>query len=257
MAGTEFVRLDDQTLLLLYTRFQRERRSLGKVYPQATYDDFIDGGRYLGTALPVLLIAQDHLLEVTNTVNRFLYNLCSLSAWNKVFISLTEDERTQALLEFVLPLTSLLLSAPYSIKQMFSASIYQISFYTNRLCNGGKDPLNPKVNFKDAEKSAKAFSSWPALSVALSQLNSASFINASDDYRRRHNHGFPRSVELGHRFVVNPTNADQTEYEIREEGPLQIDMLIPLIEEQYRAAITAHTTYVDLIKEQEKLWPHG
>src|ERR1700730_9347479 len=165
--------LDDQTLLALYTKFQKARRSLGVLYPQARYDDFLDRGSYQGIALPVPVIAQEHMLEAANTLNRFNYDLHSIAAWSKVFESITDTEKVQAVFEFLFPLVSLSLSAPYSIKQMFLKSIYQISHHTSRFWDSNWNPrsFKERVNFPDAEKLAQRFASWPTLSIALSVLN--------------------------------------------------------------------------------------
>ena len=65
------VTLDDQTLLALYTTFQGERRSLGSLYRQARYDDFVERNRYQGSAMPVALTAGEHIVGATNAINRF------------------------------------------------------------------------------------------------------------------------------------------------------------------------------------------
>jgi hypothetical protein len=127
------INLDDQTLLALYATFQNARRSLGEIYLPARYDDFVDRGRYEGSAFLVTMVAQEQILEATNTINRFGYDLRSITAWGEVFESATEEERMLALFEFVFPITSASLSAPYSIKQMFVRSICQISYQTNCL----------------------------------------------------------------------------------------------------------------------------
>src|SRR5271166_705529 len=153
------VTLDDQTLLALYTTFQGKRRSLGQLYPQARYDDFVDRGRYQGSAMPVVLIAGEHIVAATNTINRFNYDLHSITAWSKVFDSITEDEKMQALFEFVFSIASTSLSAPYSIKQLFIRSIYEISHQTNRFhdANWKEASLTKQTNFDDAQRVAKRF----------------------------------------------------------------------------------------------------
>lgn len=249
--------LEDQTLLTLYTKFQEARRFLGTLYPQARYDTFLDRGRYQGIALPVPLIAQEHVLEAANTLNRFNYDLHSITAWSKVFESVTDTEKMQAVFEFVFLVISHSLSAPYSIKQMFIKSTYQISHHTSRFCDSNWNPCSFKerVNFPDADKLARRFASWAPLSGALSRLNNENFTKASDDYRNRFNHGFPRRIEFGHTTTVQQEPPGSFSYVWRNAPPFLIGDLIPLLSEQYSAALTAYKTYIELIKEQETLWP--
>ncbi len=105
------VTLADQKLRDLYTTFQHERQSLGQIYTPAIYDDFVDRGRYQAHALLVTLIAQEHILSAMNAVNRFCYDLHSITAWSKVFEFVTEGEKMQALYEFLFPIASDALSA--------------------------------------------------------------------------------------------------------------------------------------------------
>jgi len=251
------VTLDDQTLLALYTTFQGKRRSLGQLYPQARYDDFVDRGRYQGSAMPVVLIAGEHIVAATNTINRFNYDLHSITAWSKVFDSITEDEKMQALFEFVFSIASTSLSAPYSIKQLFIRSIYEISHQTNRFhdANWKEASLTKQTNFDDAQRVAKRFVSWPALCSALSLLNDENFTTTSDNYRNRLNHGFPPRIEVGHAITVQRDPGAASSYVIGHAPPLLIADVIPLLGAQYDAALNCFDAYIELVKEQYKLWP--
>jgi hypothetical protein len=251
------VTLDDQTLLALYTTFQGARRSLGQLYRQARYADFVDRGRYQGSAMPVALIAGEHIVAATNTINRFNYDLHSITAWSKVFDSIIEDEKMQALFEFVFSIASDSLSAPYSIKQLFIRSIYEISHQTNRFhdTNWKDASLQKQTNFDDAQRVAKRFVSWPALCSALSLLNDENFTTASDNYRNRLNHGFPPRIEVGHAIAVQRDPDAASSYLIRHAPPLLIADLIPLLGAQYDAALNCFDAYIELVKEQYKLWP--
>jgi hypothetical protein len=158
------ITIDDNELCDLYRLLQEARRSLGDLYPAIRHDDgFLDRCRYDGpAAMLVVLMAREHILTATNTMNRFSYDILSLTAWNKVFASATEAERMQALYEFLSPTASHCLSMPYAIKQMFIKSICQISHQTNRFNDNNWDeralPRMPK--FSDAGKLESRFNSW-------------------------------------------------------------------------------------------------
>jgi len=252
------VTLGDHTLIALYTKFQEARRSLRELYPGLRHDDsFLESRSYDHPAsMMIMLMAQEHILTATNTINRLSYDLHSLTAWSKVFQSATEDERMQALYEFVTPIAAHSLSMPYSIKQILVKSVSQLSHQTNRFCinDWSERLLNEKPNFKDAKRLAGRYHSWPALCAALSLLNSENFTNASDDYRNEFNHGFPRRIELGYTTIIrrDPKSAS---YEWRDAPPLSISDLIPLLAAEHEAACDSYQAYIGLIKEQHELWP--
>lgn len=252
------VALDDQKLLNLYTRFQAARRVVGEVYPFTQFDNFLDRDSYHGGALPVVLIAKDQIMGATNALNRFGYDLHALAAWNKVFDTITEDEKFLALYEFVLPIASDSLSAPYAIKQMFVTSICQISYQTKGFGNRDEAPLKKQLNFKDARRLAANFGSWPTLCSALSLLNDEAFKDASDDYRNKLNHGFPRRIEIGHTWAINQViEPGCVTYSLGVAPPLRIAELIPLLAKQYQIALSCFGAYIDLMKEQHALWPRA
>jgi hypothetical protein len=256
------VTLDDEILLRLYTKFQGTRRAIGQLYAPVPFDDFISRGRYQGiAALPASVLAQEHILHATNTLNRYGYDLQNLEAWCNVFETITEDEKMIALFEFVFHIASDSLSAPYAIKQLLVKSIYEITYYTSRVFDSTwtSSTFKPQARFDDARKLAQGLASWPALRAALSELNDAQFITASDSYRHRLNHGFPRRIELGHTMVVeNTTVPGQTasglSLSIKQEAPLMIEGLLPILSTQYEAAVRAYRAYIDLVKEHEQTW---
>jgi hypothetical protein len=258
-ASADRITIDDNQLCDLYRLFQEARRSLGDLYPAIRHDDdFLDRCRYDGpAAMLVVLMAREHILTATNTMNRFSYDILSLTAWNKVFASATEAERMQALYEFLSPTASYCLSMPYTIKQMFIKSICEISHQTNRFNDNNWDEraLPPKPNFPDAGKLASRFNSWPVLCAALSLLDDRTFRDASDDYRNEFNHGFPRRIELGYTTIIR-RNAKFSSYELRDAPPLLMNDLIPLLTVQHKAASDCHHAYLELIKEQHTLWPN-
>ena len=221
------------------------------------YDDFVDRDRYEGSAFLVTMVAQEQILAATNTINRFGYDLRSIAAWSNVFDSVTENDKMQALFEFVFLIASACLSTPYSIKQMFIRSICQISYQTNCLRDSNcKRVLKEQLNFPDADRLAARFVSWPTLYSALSMLNNQEFIQASDDYRNRINHGFPRRIEVGHTVTISPeVRPGSVAYAWGVAPPLSVSNLIPLLEGQYEAACNCFAAYIALIKEQHESWP--
>lgn len=249
--------LSDQDLLSLYAKFRDARRSSGELRPQARYDDFIAHGRYQGSALPAPIVAQHHVLDIANAVNRFHYDLHSLEVWRKIIGSITESEKTQALFEFIFPLASHTLSAPYSVKQKLISSIYQISYHTNRFIDKSwkESSAEKHVNFLDAKRVAEHFRSWSSLECILSNLNDQAFVNSSENYRNRFHHGFPAGIESGDIITVEQVAPGSSSYKVRILPPLLLEDVVPLMTAQYDAALQSHIAYIELIKEQEKHWP--
>ncbi len=142
---------------------------------------------------------------------------------------------------------------------MFIRSICQISHQTNRFLDNAwkEDLLKDRLNFPDTVKFASRFAWWPPLCSTLSLLNDENFTNASDDYRTRLNHGFPRRIEFGHTLVVKRDLHDPNKvlYTFGNAPPLFISDLVPLLATQYNAALNCFDAYIALVKEQSEYWP--
>ena len=172
--------------------------------------------------------------------------------------SANEAEKMIALYEFLFPVASQALSAPYAIKQMLVKSICEISHQTNRFCSGewNERALREKPNFPDAQRLAARYRSWPALHDALSLVSDVKFSRASADYRHEFNHGFPRRIEVGHTTVIrrDPTLSS---YRWVDAPPLLLVDLIPLLAVQHKAINDSYYAYIELIREQHEIWMGG
>jgi hypothetical protein len=245
--------LNDRALLSLYAKFQEQRRSLGTLCPQAFYYDFIDRGRYDGSAMLAIPAAQDHMSEIANSINRLHYDIHSVMAWERTLASLPEEDQWQALFEFVFPLASFSLSSPYSIKQKFIMSVYEVSYHTNRFADlQFREKFNDRPRYQDAERMAQKFSSWTALSTKLEALSDKEFSQVSSDYRNRFHHGFPPTIVVGYRTMLRPMSSGS--FSIETAPPLSIAHVTSMVFEQCETALDAYEAYVELIREQEKFW---
>jgi hypothetical protein len=250
--------LSDRGLAAAYLKFQEIRRLQGQIYPGTCYDDFVDRGIYQGSALRVTMMAREHILSAANAVNRFCYDLHGLTAWAEILDHLPDDEKIPILFEFVQPIADHCLSSPYSTRQMLIKSVCHISHQTHRFLSANWSDSSLKrdrwLDIEKAKKLASCFDSWPAFCAALARLNDDQFVLATDDYRSRLNHGFRRRVEFGHTmtFLRNP---DSPSYNFYDASPLRISDLIPPLDGQYKAAFDGYSRYIELIREQQKIWP--
>jgi hypothetical protein len=89
--------------------------------------------------------------------------------------------------------------------------------------------------------------------IVLSRLNNKTFATATDDYRNRLNHGFPRRIELGHILTIQ-RDPKSLVYRIVDAPPLLIGDLTPVLAVQYEAAVDCYDAYVELVREQRELW---
>ena len=251
--------MDDQKAIELYTRFREARCSLGHKYQIAAYHRFLDRGTYPVIAMPFIEIAKEQTREIANAVNEFGHYLHELTAWDSILRLLTEDEKFEVVFEFLLPTSVYCLGAPYAIKGRLHTSIAEVSHQANRFrLSTWKDDANlAKPNFKTAERHAQHWNSWPALAAALSQLSDDSFNSASDDFRNRFNHGYPRGVEFGLTGLVrrNVGSDGLVSYGLGSSPPLRIADLIPLLAQQHAAALDCYDTYINLVREQHAQLP--
>lgn len=110
-----------------------------------------------------------------------------------------------------------------------------------------------ELRFADAKKLSAPFSSWPSMCTAFARLNNSKFTDTSDDYRNRLHHGFPRRIELVHIMTIQ-RDPKSFVYRICDQPPLFISDLVPLLADQYQAAVDCYVAYVALVREQRGFW---
>jgi hypothetical protein len=244
---------DPKRLVEMYTRFLEERDKI-LLAPTADYPDFLQGGSYNPISIAFLWMP-GQVVGIANRINAFWRQLHSLAAWNTIWPSLNEDDRYNALVEFVRPTADHCLTAPYSIKSMLTTSACRIShqtrlFFEKDFKKTLKD--DSRLDYKEARRLAKGFRNWPALEVAFSKLNDDDYKAKSEDYRNSINHSFAPNIEIGSQFKLTrrPDSTDVS-YNMIIEQPLRLEKLVPLLTNQYRAARDCFERYVDLVRELE------
>lgn len=247
---------DGERLIELYSEFQRIRQ-LVPFLPIADYHNFFDG-KYQAFSMPAVWLAEGQVMSAGNAVNRFGDYVMRLIAWNQVLRSASEDDKIDAMIEFMSPLADHCLGAPYSIKQMLIKSVCKLSYSTRAFHERGFKGKLPRngFNFPDAQRLAGVYSTWNGLSTAFAELDTADYRKQSGDYRNQLNHGFPRDIEHGHLLDVeiesNP--AGHVGFIMKDLPPLRLEALIPLLSDQHAAAHQCYNRYVDLVKEQRTFW---
>jgi hypothetical protein len=254
---------DDKKLHDLYGRFLEEREFI-LVAETAKYADFLEQGSYHAFSIPVTWLARGEVFGVADKVNEFWRHLGGLVAWNNIYKSIADDDKFNALVEFISPTADHCLGLPYSIKQMLIKSICHLSHQTNRFCdpNFSEDALKPdkQLKFHEIKKLAGRYVAWPQLRDALSQLDDARYRAESNDYRNRLNHGFAPGIEYGYLLTIQRVDDKPSSYNIMSVPPLELGSIIPSLIRQYKSVLQCYDRYIDLTKEQQHHWPkasHG
>src|SRR3954452_20780520 len=120
---------DPKRLVEMYTRLLEERGET-TLAPTADYPDFMARYSYPPISIAFYWMAHGEVLATVNRVNAFWRHIHSLAAWNIILPSLNEDDRYNAIFEFVRPTADQCLTAPYSIKSMLTTSVCHLSHHT-------------------------------------------------------------------------------------------------------------------------------
>lgn len=251
-----------------YRRFLANLASVPRPHPAPYYKTF-KGISLHGAALPFSWFSSDALREIANTINDFGRNIGAIRAWHPIFEEADVPEKHEILIDHIRPLAVLCLGAPQAIRGRLIHAATASSHHANIFLD--REPNRPSwngayVSMSIARKVSRPWSSWPALSAALTSLGDDEFGQATGMFRNEHEHGHPRSIGIGNtRFVrrIDPANSagnnlfNTSDEEIAEEvwtigshEPLDIADLLPLFDKQCELALAAFGAYHDLLTEQ-------
>lgn len=244
--------LDDSAAIKAYTNFLAKYSTVTEPSETAEYPKF-EGSKFDIGGMAFSMMSGEHVITIANTVNSFLMYLRQLKGWTLVVRELDEEAAWRVLINFVEPLAYFCLDAPYRIKQQICSSTAQLSHQANRVrVQGWTDTVKlSKPKFDDAQRQAGHWNDWPRLEACLGELNSDAFCEATEDFRNKFHHGFPRRVGTGYTSFVERTWSEEgVRYAFGSKPPLALVELVAALEPQYAAALSAFNSYVDLVLAQ-------
>lgn len=246
--------LSDDVAIQTYAEFRRLWSGAPPSTPLVAFPDFVDGRPLsAGEAAIFRSMASEHVRELANFINEFIWYMRQLEIWRDIMSPLEAEDRYELAMEFVLPLAYYCVDVPYALHGRLCTSVASLSHQANSFTvEGWKDDANLRyIDAKRAAKFASGWSAWPDLSAALAKLNDRSFIDAVGDFRRLYHHGFPRSLEMGFTsFVRREVAQDGVRYEIGASPPLSVAELLDALRPQLEVARGVYDAYLVLVRQQ-------
>ncbi|MDU9031737.1 hypothetical protein NHG95_01130 [Pseudomonas corrugata] len=248
----------DERAVEFYSEYQLARRNI-PMLQVAPYPKPFSGGTFEPLALPFHSVAQDALREIANSINDFGRYVRALKAWNQIYQKASKEDQYVLLLEHVRPLATLCLTAPQALRGRFIYAATSTSYYANAFSN--QTASRPKwtgshTDMKTAKTVSQNWSTWPALAAALNRIGRDVFNRATSDFRNQHEHGHPRSIELGHIGVVQKIEIHgRTGWSLGQQEPMKISELLPTLEQEHGYAMDAFTAYLAMVEEQNASVP--
>lgn len=238
-----------------YALFVKERKNLGMVAPYAKYDWLPLDNKLPFKWMVYSQFLDEHSRELANSINELNQYLGMLMAWQLALPSLDDEEKNQAIVQHVSPITTLALLMPYAIRSRFIYSIAHLSNQANRLKDDGwKDDIaiDRKIYFQEADRHGAFWKSYKKLKVSLEKVACKRYTAETMDFRNSFSHRYSPRIEIGITGIVTRIVSEdgRVSYGMGETQPLMINDLVPILKEQHGNALEAYDKYIDLVGEQ-------
>lgn len=225
----------------------------------APYPKPFSGGTFEPLALPFHNVAQDALREIANSINDFGRYIRALKAWRQIYENASEEDQYTLLLEHVRPLATLCLTAPQALRGRFIHAATSTSYYANAFSN--QTARRPKwvdghTDMKTAKAMCQNWSTWPALAATLNRMGRDGYNRATSDFRNQHEHGHPKSIELGYIGVVKRVEINgRIGWTLGQQESMKTSELLPVLEQEHGYAMDTFAAYLVMVEEQNAAVP--
>ena len=201
---------------------------------------------------------EEFSMEIANAVNQLTNYVQRLKAWDKVLAPLSDDEKMEALVEFIEPIATLALSLPYSIRNRFIFAIAHLCHQASQTLPGlqWKDdlPKDKDIGFLHAREYGKPWSTYPACEAAFKRIFKGDFEQRTLDFRHRNNHRFSARILIGLSRMVARRKDDASgnmRYVFGYTQPLDLKLIADATEDQCVCCYAAFDAFQALVREHE------
>lgn len=185
----------------LYRRFTEARpatESVGQIMP---YNWTGMPERLGGAWMAYSSMLDDFAREIANAMNAFTINVCRLHAWGAVLDTLGEDERAEAIQEFVDPVATLCLLTPYAIRSRLIFATAHLCHQVNLIHEPGWPesslPVDDKIWMDRADGQGARWRRYNRLKTGIEAIGGQRLRKATADFRNAFTHRFSPRVESG------------------------------------------------------------
>lgn len=204
-------------------------------------------GHIFGQSL--LELSSEHLVGQINGFHSYVYRL---KVWEKILLEYNELQRLHLIDEFVAPLSTSCLIAPFALKNQIIFSGVKIGM----LLEKGKKQLNilEDQDIKSIEQLKPWVETWigfNSLENALNAINDQNFLHSTKNFRHRYTHRLPPRIEMGvaanYRFA---REGQSMKIYGGNEPPLPLATAIEASLVQHRACVSAFRAFWAMLKSK-------
>lgn len=212
-----------------------------------------------GTWLPYSQMSDEFARELANTVNDLTNNIHRLEVWNDVIAPLGNEDKMEAVHEFVGVLGVAALGLPYVIKSRFAYASAHLCHQANRAKNPDvwtdEFPAAQAIYLNQADEFGRSWRTFKRFKRRVEVIGGSRFKDATGDFRNAYNHRFPRRLVLGitggmTRHVDPKTG--RPFYGVGGFEPLQLTDVVRLLTAERDRSYAAFDAYQALIREHEE-----
>lgn len=209
-----------------------------------------------GVWLPYSQMFDEFSQEIANSLNTLNDYSLRLKAWNTVIAPMDDEEKLDAVHEFIDPIATIGLNLPYVIRSRFMFAAAHLSHQANRSLEGAswrdEFPLDKEVQFAEADKFGASWRTYPAFKRRIEMFGNKKYQMATRDFRNAYNHRFSPPFVVGiTQFVTREVEAKSVHYSFGGTPAFGLDFLAGVLDEQYQLGTHAFLAFQALVREHE------
>lgn len=241
----------------LYRRFTEARpatESIGRIMP---YNWTRIAERLAGAWMAYSSMLDDFAREVANAMNAFTINVRRLHAWAAVLDTLGEDERAEAIHEFVDPIATLSLLTPYAIRSRLIFATAHLCHQVNLIREAewleSSLPADDEIWMDSADRQGARWRRYNRLKTRIEAIGGQRLRTATADFRNAFTHRFSPRVETGiTNFATRHFDpaTGSTYYSFGGTEPLGVKDLTILLDAELDRCYAAFGAFQALVAEQ-------
>lgn len=241
----------------LYRRFAEARTttdSIGRIMP---YNWTGMTERVAGAWMVYSSMLDDFAREIANAMNAFTINVRRLHAWAEVLDTFMEDERAEAIHEFIDPIATLCLLTPYAVRSrlIFATAhlCHQVNLIRETEWMESSLPVDDEIWMDSADRHGTPWRRYNRLKTRIEAIGGQRLRKATADFRNAFTHRFSPRVETGitnfARRHFDPATGDAC-YSFGGTEPLGVKDLTVLLDAELDRCYAAFGAFQALVADQ-------
>lgn len=249
--------IEETALLTAAFSAARERfYNAGGAGALAPYDHIETRSSLHISYMPYYSTLEDHLSALANEINSFGYHVGQIEAWAGVLPNYEIVDQLSLLMEFVEPVATTAVGAPYALRSRFIYSTSHLCHQANRFVRSDWSesalPDDSSINYKTMLAVGNGWSRFEAFREALDGIFDAAYESETGGFRHKYQHRLPPRFQHGHTQRVSrqrDNGSDRVSYGFGYASPIQFDELAPKLRARHERALQTFLLYSELIRE--------